>query len=88
MLEIKNLNFAYGKNPVLREINFSVAAGEFISIIGPNGAGKSTLIKMIDGILNAEQSEILLEGKSISQNNSYLLAPAYVCSHQQVQGNY
>ncbi len=66
MLEIRNLNFTYGKNPVLREINFSVAAGEFISIIGPNGAGKSTLIKMMDGILKAEQSDILLEGKPIS----------------------
>jgi iron complex transport system ATP-binding protein len=66
MLEIRNLNFAYGKNAVLRGINFSAKAGEFISIIGPNGAGKSTLIKMIDGILSTAQSEILLDGKSIS----------------------
>jgi len=66
MIEIKDLNFSYGKNSVLREINFSAAAGEFISIIGPNGAGKSTLIKMMDGILNTEKSKVLLEGKSIN----------------------
>jgi iron complex transport system ATP-binding protein len=66
MLEIRNLNFSYGNNSVLKEITFTVTAGEFISIIGPNGAGKSTLIKMIDGILDAGQSEILLEGSPIS----------------------
>jgi iron complex transport system ATP-binding protein len=66
MLEIRNLNFSYGKNSVLKDINYSATAGEFISIIGPNGAGKSTLVKMMDGILNTEDSEILLEGKSIT----------------------
>ena len=66
MLEIKNLNFSYGNNSVLKEITFTAMAGEFITIIGPNGAGKSTLIKMIDGILHAGQSEILLEGVPIS----------------------
>jgi len=66
MLEIKNLNFSYGNISVLKEITFTAMAGEFITIIGPNGAGKSTLIKMIDGILHAGQSEILLEGVPIS----------------------
>lgn len=64
-LEIRNLNFSYGNNSVLKEISFSVADGEFISIIGPNGAGKSTLIKMIDGILQTGDSEILLDGVPI-----------------------
>jgi len=66
MLEIRNLNFSYGNISVLKEITFTAMAGEFITIIGPNGAGKSTLIKMIDGILHAGQSEILLEGVPIS----------------------
>jgi iron complex transport system ATP-binding protein len=66
MLDIRNLNFSYGKNPVLKEINFLARAGEFISIIGPNGAGKSTLIKMMDGILNAESSNIFLNEVQIS----------------------
>jgi len=65
MLEIRNLNFSYGNSPVLKEISFSAKEGEFITIIGPNGAGKSTLLKIIDGILNARESDILLEHKSI-----------------------
>jgi len=80
MLEIKNLNFSYGNNPVLKQITFSVTAGEFIAIIGPNGAGKSTLIKMIDGILHGGQSDILLNGvpinafsrKELAQKIAYL----------------
>jgi len=74
MLEIRNLNFSYGNNSVLKEITFSATAGEFISIIGPNGAGKSTLIKMMDGILNAGESEILLEDKSIGDYSRKELA--------------
>ena len=74
MLEIRNLNFSYGKNSVLKKINFSATAGEFISIIGPNGAGKSTLVKMMDGILNTGKSEILLEGKSITDYSRRELA--------------
>ena len=66
MLEIRNLNFSYGKNTVLKDINFAVQSGEFISIIGPNGAGKSTLIKIVDGILISEQSNVSLDGKLIS----------------------
>jgi iron complex transport system ATP-binding protein len=61
MLEIRNLSFAYGANEVLKDINYSVKSGEFISIIGPNGAGKSTLIKLMDGILTGENSDILLD---------------------------
>ncbi len=74
MLEIKNLNFAYGKNAILKDINFSAKAGEFISIIGPNGAGKSTLIKLIDGILHAENSDILLDGELIRHYSRKQLA--------------
>ena len=74
MLEIKNLNFAYGKNTVLKSINFSAEAGEFIAIIGPNGAGKSTLIKVMDGILYAEDSQVLLDGKLIRHYSRKRLA--------------
>lgn len=67
MFEIRKLNFAYGKDLVLKEVNFSAKAGEFISIIGPNGAGKSTLIKLMDGILSSEDSNILLDGVSLNE---------------------
>jgi len=66
MLELQNINFSYGTTPVLRDINLSAKAGEFIAIIGPNGAGKSTLIKIIDRVLHTEGGKVLLDGKSLS----------------------
>jgi len=67
MLEIKNLNFSYGKNHVLDNINISATSGEFIAIIGPNGAGKSTLIKIVDGILHARSHTVMLEERAIDK---------------------
>lgn len=74
MLEIKNLNFSYGKNVVLNDVSFSATAGEFISIIGPNGAGKSTLIKVMDGILHTGRREVSLDNKSIGDYSRKELA--------------
>jgi iron complex transport system ATP-binding protein len=67
MLEIKNLNFSYGKNHVLDNINISATSGEFIAIIGPNGAGKSTLIKIADGILQAGGHMVILEERALDK---------------------
>ena len=52
----------------LKNINFKVKAGEFISIIGPNGSGKSTLLKLIDNLYRPKSGNILIYGKDI---NSY-----------------
>lgn len=50
MLRIKNLSFAYAEKPVLKNLSFSVAKGENISIIGASGCGKSTLLQAIYGL--------------------------------------
>ncbi len=67
MLEIRNLNFSYGKNHVLDNINISATSGEFIAIIGPNGAGKSTLIKIVDGILRTRSHMVMLEERALEK---------------------
>ncbi len=67
MLEIQNLNFRYGATPVLKDINLSATAGEFIAVIGPNGAGKSTLIKIIDRVLHAQEGRIMLNDNSLAE---------------------
>ena len=55
LLEIKNVNMNYhkkdGVTEALKNINFTVNNGEFISIIGPSGCGKSTLLNIISGLL-------------------------------------
>ena len=67
MLELHNINFSYGATPVLKDINLSATAGEFIAVIGPNGAGKSTLIKIIDRVLHAQEGRIMLNDNSLAE---------------------
>lgn len=50
MLKVKNLSFAYGDKPVLRNLSFNIEKGENVSIIGASGCGKSTLLQSIYGL--------------------------------------
>lgn len=71
-VEIENLDFSYEKeDQVLKEINFKVGRGEFVSIIGANGSGKSTLIKLILGELKADRGKIEVLGRDIGSYKSY-----------------
>lgn len=67
VLSVNKLNYAYENNVVLKDISFSVASGEYLSIIGPNGAGKSTLIKCLNRILTDFTGEIYLFGTPIQK---------------------
>ena len=65
-LEVKNLNKWYGNVQVLKDINFDLKDGEFISILGPSGCGKSTLLKVLIGLENFDSGKIILAGTDIS----------------------
>ncbi len=58
MLSIHNLNKNYGIQPILKNINFNVSAGERIGLIGPNGSGKTTLMKILAGIELPDSGEV------------------------------
>lgn len=74
LLEISNLNVAYGDAQALWNISLAVYEGESVTIIGPNGAGKTTLVNALAGIIPARGGQILLDGRDLTQ------APAYhVC---------
>lgn len=64
MIEIKNLSFRYeeDKDYVLKNININIKEGEFVAILGHNGSGKSTLSKLINGIFNPTEGQILVDG--------------------------
>ncbi len=68
-LEIKNLNKQYQVGdkslPVLEDISLSIKPGEFVSIVGSSGCGKSTLLKLLIGLEDQYQGDILLDGKRI-----------------------
>lgn len=71
MLEVKNIQVAYGAIRALKGISFEVNQGEIVTLIGANGAGKSTTLKTISGLLHPQQGSILFEGKDISNLPSY-----------------
>lgn len=72
IIELKNVTFRYDENqekPTLNNISFHVEHGEWLSIIGHNGSGKSTTVRLIDGLLEAESGQILIEGHKLSEDN-------------------
>ena len=68
MVEVKDLCFKYGTEPILNNIRFTANSGEITAVIGTNGAGKSTLLKCIAGLLKSS-GEIIVYDK----NNNIIL---------------
>ncbi len=66
LLEIRHLSKTFGKNVVLKDINFSVNKGDVICIIGASGSGKSTLLRCINLLETPTGGEILFHGKDIT----------------------
>ena len=68
MITIKNVSKSYNKkDKVVKNLNLEIKDGEIFGFLGPNGAGKTTTIKMITGILNPDQGDIYIDGKSIKK---------------------
>jgi branched-chain amino acid transport system ATP-binding protein len=65
MLNVENLSFAYGKVPILHDLNFTVQQQEITSIIGSNGAGKSTTLLTVSGFNRARSGTIEFCGERI-----------------------
>lgn len=68
MLEVKKIYFRHqgSKTDILKEVDFSVQAGDMTTILGPNGSGKTTLFKCIAGLWKPQRGEILFGNKNIS----------------------
>lgn len=65
MITVKDMSFAYGKDDVLTDVNFTIEEQEYVGIIGANGAGKSTLMKLILGQLSPTKGEVVVATDSI-----------------------
>ena len=65
MLEVKNIQVAYGKIIAVKDVSIDVKQGEIVTLIGSNGAGKSTTLRTISGLIKPKSGEILFNGKRI-----------------------
>jgi branched-chain amino acid transport system ATP-binding protein len=65
VLEVKNLNVAYGRVRAVKGISFSVEQGQVVTLVGTNGAGKTTTLRTISGLLRPESGEIWFQGERI-----------------------
>lgn len=64
VLECKDLTKHYGATTALEHISFSVEPGRIVGLLGPNGSGKTTLIKLVNGLLTANEGEVLVCGEA------------------------
>ena len=65
ILEIKNITAAYGKVPVLKNVDIAVSRGKTVSIVGESGSGKSTTARVVTGLLPQLEGEVLFNGKAL-----------------------
>src|SRR5580704_2851429 len=68
MLELRGVTKRYTGIPVVNDVSFIAAAGEVTGYLGPNGSGKSTTLKMITGLIEPSEGEILFDGVPIMRN--------------------
>lgn len=68
MLELKNISKKYGNKKAVDNLSFKLESGDIFGFIGPNGAGKTTTIKMIVGILEADEGDIFIDGINIKED--------------------
>ena len=68
IFEVKNLDYDYpGNITALKQVGFSVKAGETVALVGANGSGKSTLLKLMDGLIFPKSGELIAFGKPLSE---------------------
>ena len=65
LLELHGINKSFGAVHVLRDVDFTVYAGEVTALVGDNGAGKSTLVKCVGGIYPYDSGEYLFDGHAV-----------------------
>jgi len=66
-ISLKNLKKSFGSTQVIHDLSIDVKDGELIVIVGPSGCGKSTLLRMVAGLEDANQGDIIIDGKKVNE---------------------
>lgn len=69
MLCMKNINKSFFKISILKNVDFSLDAGEVHALVGLNGAGKTTLVNIISGVFTADSGQMIFNGEEVQFNN-------------------
>ena len=65
LLELKDLKKSFDGTQVLKGISLTVREGEFVTLLGPSGCGKTTTLRIIGGMTEPDEGDVILEGMSI-----------------------
>ncbi|MGT2756318.1 ABC transporter ATP-binding protein [Streptococcus ovuberis] len=88
LVEVTNLTKRYGQETALNNISFQLMSGKIIGLLGPNGSGKTTLIKLLNGLLQPNEGQILINGMAPSPETkkivSYLPDTTYLNDNMKV----
>ena len=88
ILDIKNLSYSFGNNPILKDINIHVNENEMVAIVGSSGVGKSTLFNLIAGLLKKQVGEITINGsKDYIGKVAYMLQKDLLFEHKTIIDN-
>ena len=88
ILEVKNLSYSFGNNPILKDINIHVNENEMVAIVGSSGVGKSTLFNLIAGVLKKQTGEIAINGSDDYIGKvAYMLQKDLLFEHKTIINN-
>ena len=88
ILEVKNLSYSFGNNPILKDINIHVNENEMVAIVGSSGVGKSTLFNLIAGVLKKQVGEITINGsEDYIGKVAYMLQKDLLFEHKTIIDN-
>jgi branched-chain amino acid transport system ATP-binding protein len=79
MLEINDLQVAYGSIKALHGVSLKVPAGSIVTLIGANGAGKSTTLRAISGLVKAQSGRVIYDGEDITNQPPHRIVSRHLC---------
>ncbi|MGK3130521.1 sulfate/thiosulfate ABC transporter ATP-binding protein CysA [Pantoea sp. C8B4] len=80
-IEIKHINKAFGRTPVLNDISLDIPTGKMVALLGPSGSGKTTLLRIIAGLEHQNSGQIHFHGKDVSRIHARDRQVGFVFQH-------